>query len=188
MLRFVISGGTGFVGWALARRLAPAAEVVVLTRDAAAAAARLKHPGISIVETGGACPERLAKVLHQADVVFNLAGTEGAVQSNRNPSESLKSGVEWHLNFLEACAASPRRPHVVFASSRLVYGPPESLPVTETHPVGPRSLYAAHKLCVECYHHIFAQRGTMSYTVCSKFWQQNCSQMCYHLRTPVSTS
>jgi nucleoside-diphosphate-sugar epimerase len=165
MRKAVISGGTGFVGSALARRLASCGhDVVVLTRDAARA--NSNEPGVRVVEVGlQPDPVRLAKILRGSQVVYNLAGTEGAVRSNRAPAASLQSSCAWQLAFLEACAASESKPHVVFASTRLVYGRPEGLPVDETHPVSPQSFYAAHKLAVEHYHQIYSQRNDVSYTV-----------------------
>ena len=99
-------------------------------------------------------------------VIFNFAGSSGAVASNRFPLESLDSNCRLQLEFLDACARAGQRPHVVFASSRLVYAPADRGAVSETHPVAPRSVYAAHKLCIEHYHRIYAQRGAISYTVC----------------------
>jgi UDP-glucose 4-epimerase len=58
------------------------------------------------------------------------------------------------------------RPHVVFASSRLVYGPVSELPVSEEATVAPRSAYAAHKLCVEHYHQIAALREKITFSIC----------------------
>lgn len=150
MQTVLISGGTGFIGSALARRLSDSARVIVLSREPA---------------EGRVSQDAFEDAVHQSDLVFNLAGTSGAVASNRNPPESLASSA-WQLRFLAACAESPRQPRVVFASSRLVYGRPESLPVGEAHPLRPDSFYAAHKLFVEHYHRIFAQRGSMSYTIC----------------------
>src|SRR5256885_11381941 len=40
---------------------------------------------------------------------------------------------------------------LVFASSASVYGTPESLPVSETCPLKPESLFAASKLAAEMY-------------------------------------
>jgi UDP-glucose 4-epimerase len=104
--------------------------------------------------------------LEDATTVFNLAGSSGAVASNRNPLESLESNCALQLQFLEACARSAATPHIVFASSRLVYAHAGTEPVTERHPVEPASIYAAHKLCVEAYLRVFAQRGAVTFTVC----------------------
>jgi UDP-glucose 4-epimerase len=100
------------------------------------------------------------------DVVFNLAGTSGAVASNQAPLESLDGNCRIQLEFLTACARARVTPHVVFASSRLVYAQSGRTPVTESHATAPRSVYAAHKLCVEHYHRIFAERGAITFTIC----------------------
>jgi UDP-glucose 4-epimerase len=52
------------------------------------------------------------------------------------------------------------------ASSRLVYGTPNRLPVAEDSVLQPRSIYAAHKVTVENYHQIAAVRSVISHTVC----------------------
>ena len=70
------------------------------------------------------------------------------------------------MEFLNACSTVHHRLHVVFASTRLVYGKPRSLPVGESHPVSPDSMYAAHKLCIEHYHQIYALQGAITYTIC----------------------
>lgn len=151
MQTVLISGGTGFIGSALARRLSGSARVIVLSRQPA---------------DGQVSQDAFESAVAEAGLVFNLAGTSGAVASNLDPAESLATSNAWQLRFLAACAKSPERPRVVFASSRLVYGKPESLPVGESHPVHPDSFYATHKLCIEHYHRIFAQHGGMSYTIC----------------------
>ena len=94
------------------------------------------------------------RALDGVDAVFNLAGSSGAVSSNRDPVESLESNCRLQLEFLDACGRAASAPHVVFASTRLVYGPSGRRPVDEHWPVEPRSMYAAHKLCVEHYHQI----------------------------------
>jgi UDP-glucose 4-epimerase len=70
------------------------------------------------------------------------------------------------LGLLESCAAARNVPHVVFSSSRLVYGHTGKTPVTEGHPVNPMSVYAAHKLCIEHYLKIYALLGKITYTIC----------------------
>ena len=98
----------------------------------------------------------LRESVRNAELVFNVSGSSGAVSSNQNPLASLRENCAWQLEFLNACSTVNRRLHVVFASTRLVYGKPHSLPVGETHPLSPESMYAAHKLCIEHYHQIYA--------------------------------
>lgn len=106
------------------------------------------------------------KASESASLIFNLAGSSGAVSSNQQPEDSLDVNCRTQLHFLEACSRHGSMPHVVFASSRLVYAPAGRAPVSEEAPVAPLSFYAAHKLCVEHYHRILAQTGRLTFTIC----------------------
>jgi nucleoside-diphosphate-sugar epimerase len=110
--------------------------------------------------------ETLQRAVSRASIIINLAGASGAVASNLRPIESLDQNCRIQLQFLEACRAAGHKPHVVFTSSRLVYGSPERLPVPEGHPLCPRSMYAAHKLCIEQYLQIYAGMNAITFTVC----------------------
>jgi UDP-glucose 4-epimerase len=106
------------------------------------------------------------QALESAGVVFNLAGSNGAVRSNQEPQNSADENARIQVEFLRACAGSGRCPHVVFTSSRLVYGRARKLPVAEDHPLGPLSFYAANKLCCEDYHRAFAASNAITFTIC----------------------
>jgi nucleoside-diphosphate-sugar epimerase len=109
---------------------------------------------------------RLRDIIAECDVIYDLAGASGAVVSNREPVANLNGNCRIQLWLLEACAAAGNRPHVVFSSSRLVYGDTGHQPVSEDHPVRPQSVYAAHKLCIEHYLQIYARLGSITYTIC----------------------
>jgi UDP-glucose 4-epimerase len=160
-------GARGFIGRATVAHLrARGSHVRVLTRAVDRTApvwpADVERVELPAAERATAFDRALADVA----VVFNLAGSSGAVASNRDPIESLDSNCRLQLEFLAACQRAPQRVHIVFASSRLVYEPAGVRPVAETSRVQPRSVYAAHKLCVEHYHQIAAQTGRVSYTIC----------------------
>jgi nucleoside-diphosphate-sugar epimerase len=87
--------------------------------------------------------------------VFDFAGVSGAVESNDNPLRSLEEDCRPHLSLFQACAEAQEPPLVVFCSSRLVYGKPQYLPVDESHPLAPQSMYAAHKITAENYLRVF---------------------------------
>ena len=165
--RVLVWGAKGFIGRALVEHLTEAgASVRVLTRPGGARSASLS-PGVEWVENDDANQDRaFDRALDGITVVFNLAGSSGAVASNQHPLESLESNCRVQLEFLAACARTRRRPHIVFASSRLVYAAGNGFPITEDHPVAPLSMYAAHKLCVEHYHRIFALRDQVTFTIC----------------------
>lgn len=114
----------------------------------------------------GRVEDTLRRAVSRASIIINLAGSSGAVASNARPIESLDQNCRIQLQFLEACRAAGHMPHVVFTSSRLVYGSPERLPVPEGHLLRPQSMYAAHKLCIEHYLQIYADMKAITYTVC----------------------
>jgi len=167
--RVLVWGARGFIGRHLVSSLTDdGLEVSVLAR----AGGRSSLPEWSgRVRWHEYTPERDNRRAFQlatesAAVIFNLAGSSGAVNSNQRPEESLDANCRAQLQFLEACSRSDNAPHVVFASSRLVYAPAGRMPVTEDGLVAPLSFYAAHKLCIEHYHRILAGTGRMTFTIC----------------------
>ena len=162
-------GASGFIGQHLVRALVDRQiSVIALSRrpfiaDLSAAQSLVRW--ISVPDGDAGIPV-LAEVIQEIEAVFNLAGSSGAVASNLNPVASLDANCYIQARFLQACELSKSKPHVVFASSRLVYGTPDSLPVTESCSLKPRSFYAAHKVAIEQYHQIAALRSVLSYTIC----------------------
>jgi len=94
----------------------------------------------------------LEKIIPNYNVVFSLAGISGAAQSFKSPIQNIDINLKGHINILQACAKSRKKIKVVFISSRLVYGPPNYLPVDEMHAINPQSIYAIHKFTAENYY------------------------------------
>ncbi|WP_321471631.1 NAD-dependent epimerase/dehydratase family protein [uncultured Paludibaculum sp.] len=168
MTRALVWGGLGFIGQHLVHGLLQrGTEVTVLCR----ARRQCPEPGwgsrVRWLELD-ASPDREAVMREAAatDVVYDLAGSSGTVTSNLNPLDSLQENCGEHLHFLRACESAATPPHIVFASSWLVHGKIDSLPVTEDCQIQPRSIYATHKACIENYLRIYACRNKITYTVC----------------------
>ncbi len=164
----LVWGACGFIGSHLvARLLREGARVSVLTYD------RRRYPvpawadEVQWFELRNTVADDaiLAEAVESSGLIYNLAGTSGAVASNREPLASLDSICRTQLRMLGAAQAAGHRPHVVFASSRLVYGQPDALPVAETAALAPASMYAAHKLCVENYHRIYSGQDVITATI-----------------------
>jgi UDP-glucose 4-epimerase len=167
-LDVLVWGACGFIGRSLVSALLRrGARVSVLTRPRVAYGRQAWQDQVRWFELSGETGDVavLDEAVRGAAVIFNLAGSTGAARSNRAPVESLDANNRSQLALLEACRRSGRRPHVVFTSSRLVYGRPRTPRVDETHPIEPGSIYAAHKLCCEHYHAIYAAQGAISRTI-----------------------
>jgi UDP-glucose 4-epimerase len=167
-VRVLVWGALGMIGSHLTEALVGANySVLVLCRSRRVHAHPWWSPRVEWHELGEeGVEETLQRAVSRASVVINLAGSSGAVASNAGALESLDKNCRVQLQFLEACRAAGHKPHVVLASSRLVYGSPGKLPVPEDHPLCPRSMYAAHKICIEHYLQIYASMNAITYTVC----------------------
>lgn len=165
----VVWGAFGFIGQHLTRYLLNAGvRVRVLCRDKPTLALPEWSERVEIFSFNSisSFESAVRKALDGAQVVYAFAGSSGAVLSNRKPLESLTDNCEVQLRFLAACAELQSVPHVVFPSSRLVYGPTGKMIVSEENLPNPQSMYAVHKVCVEQYLEVASYQGHITYTIC----------------------
>lgn len=93
------------------------------------------------------------------EVVYHFVSTTLPKTSNDDPIYDVRSNLVDTIQLLETCVESGVR-KVIFASSGgTVYGPPESVPISEDHPTNPITSYGIVKLAVEKYlrlfHHLY---------------------------------
>ena len=159
--RCLVTGGLGFIGSNLARRLGElGAEVDVIDiahPESGANPANLRGSGVNVRVHHGDMGdlEMVCPMLEKADYVFNLAGQTGHSDSMENPLVDLSLNVASQLNFLLACNSVNSSARVIFASTRQIYGRPESLPVPESHVLSPVDINGVHKIAGEMYHQVF---------------------------------
>jgi UDP-glucose 4-epimerase len=161
--RVVVTGGLGFIGSNLVRRLVElGADVLVVDAkipNTGANAANLRgiedRLRLEIMDLRNA--EEIAPLLPGHQVVFNLAGTVSHLDSMTNPLSDMDANVHAQIVLLEACRRHIPEARIVFASTRQIYGRPVSCPVDETHPVRPIDVNGIHKAAAENYHTIYHQ-------------------------------
>jgi len=152
----LLVGGAGFIGQALARRLAAAGVAVqVLSRRV--------EPGLRAgIEYHRGCQSDAAVVaplLARCALVVHLASATTPGRSAHVPQLEVTENLVPLAGFLEALAeAGPRR--VVFLSSGgAIYGNPAVLPASEEQPPRPLSYHAAGKAAAEDFFRAWAQRA-----------------------------
>ncbi|MHB8378187.1 MAG: NAD-dependent epimerase/dehydratase family protein [Dehalococcoidia bacterium] len=163
--RVLVLGASGFIGFNLVVALAGCGADVTaasrgVTRQPHAYPAGVRERAIDVREI-----DPLVGLVAGHDVVFDVAGRSGAVESNLSPLDDLRTNVVGQFNVLEACRRAAPRARIVFASSRLVYGRARYLPVDEQHPTDPTSMYGVHRLAAEKYHLLYHQMHGMATTV-----------------------
>jgi UDP-glucose 4-epimerase len=160
-LPVAVVGASGFIGAACAEALSyVGARVTIVSRSAGAVPLAVRQ----LQGDAGQPDIARAAVAGQA-IVFDFIGTVAAVESNRDPLRSLSDDCLPHLRLFLACAEAGNPPLVVFPSSRLVYGRPDRLPVSESQPLRPQSMYAAHKVTVEHYLGVLGRSAALPHLV-----------------------
>jgi UDP-glucose 4-epimerase len=147
----LVTGGAGFIGSHLTERLAEYGCDVTVLDDLSAGRVRnlpADDRHVEFVEGDVRDRDLVRNVVADTDLVFHLAANAHvptSVEEPRYDFEVNASGTQTVLE--EAKAAGVER--VVLASSAAVYGPPQYVPIGESHPLNPISPYGASKLAGE---------------------------------------
>ena len=159
----LITGGMGFIGSNLARRLlAEGANVTIMD---------------SMLDEYGANEFNIADIRDKLQInfsdmrdehslkyivkgkayIFNLAGQVSHQDSMKQPFMDLEVNVRAQLILLEVCRHYNPNAVVVFAGTRQIYGKPQYLPVDEKHPLLPPDVNGINKLAAEYYHRLYTK-------------------------------
>jgi UDP-glucose 4-epimerase len=157
----LITGGLGFIGSALARRLVELGAKVTLVDSLIP-----EYGGnlfnihdirdrVTVDLTDVRDAAAMSALIQNRQFLFNLAGQTSHLDSMSDPVTDLNINAAAQLHILEACRLHNRDLKIVFASTRQVYGRPEYLPVDEKHPINPIDVNGINKLAGECYHLLY---------------------------------
>jgi nucleoside-diphosphate-sugar epimerase len=156
----LVTGGMGYL----------ATSLVALLRDIDCSVILLDVTDGSVMTAGGSATiqrvvgdvrERLVweQMLDGIDVVFHFAAQTSAYAANQDPSSDLDINVMPMLHLLEVSRHRDVHPIVLFSSTVTIAGIPARLPVDETHPDSPLTIYDLHKLMAEQYLELYARLG-----------------------------
>jgi UDP-glucose 4-epimerase len=157
----LITGGLGFIGSNLARRLVNlGANVTLIDSLIPEYGGNLfniddiqDQVQVNICDVRD--PFAMAHLVKGQDYLFNLAGQTSHLDSMLNPQTDLDINAAAQLSILEACRQHNPEIKLVFASTRQLYGKPVYLPVDEKHPIQPVDVNGINKLAGEWYHLLY---------------------------------
>ena len=157
----MVTGGMGFIGSNLARRLVSlgAHVMVVDSLIPEYGGNRFNLDGVEDQLTVNIADIRqqssMNYLVQGRDVIFNLAGQVSHIDSLTDPQTDLEINCRAQLVLLEACRHNNPGTKVVYAGTRQVYGRPVSLPVSERHLVRPTDINGVNKAAGEYYHLVY---------------------------------
>ena len=151
-MRFLITGGAGFLGSALANKLATDGHSVLVLDDLSSGPADRLGPEIAFTQGDINNIPLLWSLLGEVDCVYHLAARVSVAESILHPQTYNAVNVGGTVSLMEAMRDTGVR-RVVFTSSGAVYGRLPTQPVHENDPPHPDSPYAVSKWAAEQYIH-----------------------------------
>lgn len=159
----LVTGGLGFIGSNLARRLVDlGARVTIIDSLIPAYGGNLWNirglegqVRVNIADVRD--PHSMAWLVRDQRYLFNLAGQVSHVDSMREPETDLEINCRAQLSILEACRRNNPGIRVVYASTRQQYGRPQYLPVDENHLLQPVDVNGINKMAGEWYHILYSR-------------------------------
>ena len=155
MKKVGVTGGAGFIGSNLTRRLiSNGYEVVVYDDLSTGLISNINQSNCIFHNASITDPKALHAALKDCETIFHLAARGSVPRSIKNPVATHDVNATGTLNVLEVARSSGA--HVIFSSSSSVYGRNMQLPKDESMWLGPMTPYAASKLAAEGYVQAYA--------------------------------
>ena len=161
--RVLITGGCGFIGSNLARRLvAEHAQVTLVDSLLPTYGGNLANIAdvraqLTLNITDVRDTHAMTYLLDGQDYLFNLAGQTSHLDSMTDPITDLEINAKAQLSILEAVRKTNPTLRIVFASTRQIYGRPQYLPVDEAHPIEPVDVNGVNKWAGESFHLLYSR-------------------------------
>jgi UDP-glucose 4-epimerase len=155
MAKVGVTGGAGFIGSNLTRRLISEGHDVVVFDDLSTGLiSNVDQSNSTFINASITEYQALHNALKDCQTIFHLAARGSVPRSIKNPVATHAVNATGTLNVLDVARASGA--HVIFSSSSSVYGRNMQLPKDESMWLGPMTPYAASKLSAEGYVQAYA--------------------------------
>lgn len=158
-MRYLVTGGAGFIGSNTVDELVRRGHSVVVLDDLSSGKednlAEVRNK-ITFIKGSLTDIEVVRKAMHEAEYVLHLGARTSVPRSVKDPIETNKINIDGTLNVLVA-AKELKVKRVVFAASSSAYGETPTLPKVETMQPQPISPYGVTKFVGELYGQTFGR-------------------------------
>ena len=155
----LVTGGAGFIGSALTRRLLAEGYNVTVV-DNCSNGCKENVPEKAQFIKADLTKESTYRLLDNTafDVVFHLSSQSSGTMSFEDPLGDMKSHLYATFSLLQL-SLERKLSRFMFSSSTTLYGDTKVLPVNEDYPRNPKTYYATGKLACEEYIRFFSSQG-----------------------------
>jgi UDP-glucose 4-epimerase len=166
-MRFLILGGAGFIGSHLCDTLLSAGHTVRLFDRLNLPLHRsfTQHETVECMQGDFHSLADIEQAVAGCQVIYHLISTTLPKSSNDDPIYDVESNIVGTLRILEVARRNGVKKVVFVSSGGTVYGVPQAVPISETHPTNPVSSYGIGKLTIEKYLHLYHTLHGLEYTV-----------------------
>src|SRR5262245_12377540 len=162
-MRVLVTGGAGFIGTHLCRRLLADGHTVTVVDNESNGRRTILPAGVKFALGDVAKVAEVEPAFASGlDAVCHIAGQVSIIRSFTNPVVDLRTNVEGTLNLLQLCLKY-KVPRLLYASSMTLYGNCRTVPTPESEPCTPDSYYGITKLAAERYVHSTAERPDLGF-------------------------
>ena len=165
-MRVLVTGGAGFIGTHLTRRLLAEGHVVTVVDNENTGRRENIPDAAAYIRADVTRPAEIEAAFERGlDAVCHLAGQVSIIRSFDDPVADLRTNTEGTLNVLKLCLRY-KVPRLLYASSMTTYGNCQTVPTPETEPCCPDSYYGITKHAAERYVHATAERPDLGFKFC----------------------
>ena len=162
-MRVLVTGGAGFIGAHLCRRLLADGHAVSVVDNESNGRRENVPAGAWYAKADVTRPEEVEPAFARGlDAVCHIAGQVSIIRAFSDPVADLRTNVEGTVNILKLCLKH-KVPRLLYASSMTLYGNVETVPTPEMEPCRPDSYYGITKHAAERYVHATAERPDLGF-------------------------
>jgi len=162
-MKYVIFGGGGFIGSAIADRLLEEGHSLRIFERPRVPPYRTftAHENVEWISGDLQSKHDLEEAIRGVDGVLHLVSTTLPKSSNEDPIYDVQTNVIATINMLNVMVEQKVDKIVFISSGGTVYGKPVSCPLTEDHPTNPEVSYGISKLAIEKYLYLYSKLHTI---------------------------
>ncbi|HUB49271.1 MAG TPA: NAD-dependent epimerase/dehydratase family protein [Acetobacteraceae bacterium] len=153
-MRYLITGGAGFIGSTLCDALLARGDSVRVLDDLSTGSRANLPPDVPLIQADVADPDAVHAAVDGVDGVFHLAAIASVTRGLTDWLGTHRANLTGTITVFDAIRRHARPIPVVYASSAAVYGDCPIVPISETTACRPLSAYGADKYACELHAHV----------------------------------